>query len=185
MKKICLLLTILSILLLTGCSETIVKYQCVDGSFVDNIAECGTVTCPATECPKLDCEACPAKVETRTVTNTITKYQCYDDSIKDNKEDCSSLEERGGAGTTVSGSSNQVTEKFYLKEGLTIFRNHYEGELNFIAELINEDGTLIGIIANTIGTSDTSSAKKITEAGFYRIEVTAWEGSSWTIDIEQ
>jgi hypothetical protein len=91
MKKICVLLAILSILLLTGCSETVVKYQCVDGSFVDNTAGCTSATCPATECPKLDCSVCPAKIETRTETRTVTErvYICPDEVTEvSDKEDC-------------------------------------------------------------------------------------------------
>ena len=177
----------LLILILAGCStQTTVKYQCVDGSFVDSVNLCSSKTCPEANCPKLDCNACPVKTETKIETQTLTKYQCWDDTIKDNLKDCTTLEQRLTANPIVlEGSDNQVTDKFYLKKGLAIFKNKYVGQYNFIAYLIDSEGNNIGIVANTIGSSETSSSAKIDTAGYYRIEVTAWPGSDWTIRVEQ
>ena len=178
-------LLILSILVLSSCSQTVVKYQCADGSFLDSANSCPSVSCK-TDCPKLDCASCPVKTETKTVERVVTKYQCYDDTIKDNLKDCTTLEQRLTANPVVlEGSDNQVTDKFYLKKGLAIFKNKYVGQHNFIAYLIDSEGNDVRIVANTIGSSETSSSAKIDIAGYYRIKVTAWPGSDWTIRIEQ
>ena len=186
MRTVILGILLLSILVLAGCSsQTIVKYQCADGSFVDSADACPSVECQ-TNCPKLDCSSCPVKTETKTVEKIVTKYQCYDGSVKDNLNDCTTMEQRLTANPIIlKGSGNQVTDKFYLKKGLAIFKNKYVGQLNFIADLIDSEGNDIELVANTIGTSETSSYAKIDTAGYYRIGVTAWSGSNWTIRVEQ
>ena len=185
-KTVITCLLFLCIVFIVGCSQTVVKYQCVDGTFVDSIEKCSVKICPETTCPKLDCGVCPVKTETQTVEKVVTKYQCYDNSIKDNLADCTTLEQRLTANPVVlSGSGNQVTDKFYLKKGLVIFNNTYVGQMNFIAYLIDADGNNVALVANTIGTSETSSSAKIDTEGYYRIEVTAWSGSDWTIGVGQ
>lgn len=92
MKKRYILLAILSILLLTGCTETqtVTKYQCADGSVADTYAACSPRSCPAISCPELDCSVCPAKVETKTETRTVTNtiYVCSDLREVEDKSDC-------------------------------------------------------------------------------------------------
>ena len=85
---------IVSIVLISGCTQTgqvtsqpIIKYQCADGSIVDNIDLCSSHQCPS--CPELDCSTCPVQTETKTVT--ITKYQCYDGTVRDKLSDCPSI----------------------------------------------------------------------------------------------
>ena len=77
MKYLILGVLLISIIALAGCSQTVVKYQCADGSFMDSANSCSAVSCK-TDCPQLDCASCPVKtetkVETKTVTNTI--YVC-------------------------------------------------------------------------------------------------------------
>ena len=78
-------IVVLLILVLAGCSiQTTVKYQCVDGSFVDSANLCPSKTCPESNCPKLDCASCPDKTETKNIIN----YQCYDGTIKDSEKEC-------------------------------------------------------------------------------------------------
>lgn len=90
MKKICAILVILSILLLAGCTktQTVIKYQCADGNIANAYAACSPASCDTTSCPELDCAVCPAKVETRTVTNTEKVYICADLREVDDKADC-------------------------------------------------------------------------------------------------
>ena len=89
MKTILFFLITLLILVLAGCSkQTIVKYQCVDGSFVDSANLCSSKSCPETNCPKLDCASCPVKTETK----NLIKYQCYDGNVRDNEGDCTKTE---------------------------------------------------------------------------------------------
>ena len=82
MKTFIFLFMILLILVLAGCSsQTTIKYQCVDGSFVDSVNLCSSKTCPEANCPKLDCASCPVKTETKVETKTIEKtlYVCPDE----------------------------------------------------------------------------------------------------------
>ena len=86
--QIILLISILILgVFLTGCSQTVVKYQCQDGSFKESAELCSEVSCQ-TNCPELDCNACPVKTETKTVEKTITKYQCYDGTIQTSLSNC-------------------------------------------------------------------------------------------------
>lgn len=176
MRTIHILLIFASIILaglILGCTNMQTETNC---------PELNCSNCPQIKCENLDCSQCSKQIETQ----TIMKYQCYDNHIKDKLEDCSTLEERASTEPIIlTGSGNQVTDKFYLKQGIAIFKNKYNGDYNFIAYLIDSDGDNIDLVANTIGTSDTSSSTKITTAGYYRIEVTAWSGSDWTITVEQ
>lgn len=81
MKYLILGILLISIIALTGCSQTVVKYQCSDGSFVDSAKSCSSVSCK-TDCPQLDCASCPVKTETKVETKTIEKrmYVCPDES---------------------------------------------------------------------------------------------------------
>ena len=102
MKKTVLIIFVLSLFLMSACStNTVIKYQCTDGSYVDNVAECPSRSCPECNCPELDysncpqqkcpdldCSECPKQIETK----TITKYQCYEGSITDRSNDCPKTE---------------------------------------------------------------------------------------------
>ncbi|MBU0470537.1 MAG: hypothetical protein KKA62_04370 [Nanoarchaeota archaeon] len=86
MKKIIFGILIVFLLILVGCStQTSVKYQCVDGSFVDSVDLCDSKTCPETNCPELDCSSCPIKKEIQ----KSYQYQCFDGNFKDSISDCS------------------------------------------------------------------------------------------------
>ncbi len=95
MKCLIIIIVIFAIIL-TGCSQTIVKYQCADGSFVDSVNNCPSVKCQ-TDCPQLDCVSCPAKIEykDREVEKKVEviKYQCYDGTFKTIQSSCTSPEE--------------------------------------------------------------------------------------------
>lgn len=152
-----------------------IKYQCQNGEVADSISKCPSVQSSSVNCP----------ICTKTIEANVIKYQCSDGSIKDNQADCSLPKQTISSKPIVlSGSNNQVTDKFYLSQGLVIFKNSYKGEGNFIAQLIDEDGDYVSLVANTIGTSETSSSAKIENEGYYRIEVTASSGSHWTIKVE-
>lgn len=100
MNEVKLLYAMLTFVLCTflfvGCSQTTVKYQCADGSFVNSAEFCSAVSCKA-DCPQLDCSVCPAKVEYKEkiverLVN-VTKYQCYDGTSKTTLSSCPSPEE--------------------------------------------------------------------------------------------
>ena len=91
MKNIILGILLLSILILNGCSQTVVKYQCADGSFLDSADSCSAVESQA-NCPELDCSACPVKTETKTVTEKI--YVCSDLTQVKSLNDCKTAEQK-------------------------------------------------------------------------------------------
>ena len=90
--KYYILLFVSLTLVLAGCSaQTLVKYQCVDGSFVDSANSCSSKTCPEANCPRLDCASCPIKTETKIETKTVEKtlYVCPDTkTVVSNVVDC-------------------------------------------------------------------------------------------------
>ncbi|MBU0471516.1 MAG: hypothetical protein KKF65_02755 [Nanoarchaeota archaeon] len=97
MVKLVYFLIMLSLIVfLSGCTQTVVKYQCVDGSFVDSADSCSAVECQ-TNCPELDCASCPSKIEyqEKIVEKSVEviKYQCYDDTFETSKYKCKSPEE--------------------------------------------------------------------------------------------
>ena len=196
--KYLIVLAILSTLVLSSCSQTVVKYQCADGSFVDSANSCPSVSCK-TDCPQLDCNACPPKVEykEKIVEKPIQviKYQCADESIKDKLSDCPQIPEAKKISKvkTFSGNSDTVTDQFYLKEGLAIFKLKYQGKSNFQVYIIDENGDK-SIFANEIGNYDAPKSEKISKEGYYRLEVeigTSFTGdgfsssADWSITIEQ
>lgn len=95
MKYLILGILLISVIALAGCSQTVVKYQCADGSFVDSANSCSAVTCK-TDCPQLDCANCPPKIEYQTkevekkvyVDKPVYKYQCFDGTNADSINNC-------------------------------------------------------------------------------------------------
>jgi len=100
MKKTSIALLISIIILgvfLTGCSQTVVKYQCQDGSFKETAELCSEVSCQ-TNCPELDCSVCPVKTEfkEKNVEKPIEviKYQCTDETVVNKLSDCLTQEDK-------------------------------------------------------------------------------------------
>ena len=83
MKYLLLGILLISILALAGCSQTVVKYQCADGSFVDSATSCSSVSCK-TDCPQLDCANCPPKIEYQ--TKEVEKASKAETSLKRAKQ---------------------------------------------------------------------------------------------------
>ena len=96
MKYLFLGVLLIPIIALASCSQTVVKYQCADGSFMDSANSCSAVSCK-TDCPQLDCTACPPKIEYKEKVVEkpveVIKYQCYDGTFKTAQSSCSSPEE--------------------------------------------------------------------------------------------
>jgi hypothetical protein len=91
---------------------------------------------------------------------------------------------------TFSGSSDEVTEKFTLQTGVTIFHMSYSGDSNFIVTLYNDTGQMIELPANEIGSYQGEYLIGVqngyfigAEPGQYYLNVQA-EGS-WNIIVEQ
>jgi hypothetical protein len=84
----------------------------------------------------------------------------------------------------LSGNGQTATDTFDLGSGLTIFRMSYQGERNFIVNLLGEPGPQASgvLLANAIGSFDGSYAVKTT-AGEHLLDLQA--SVPWTITIEQ
>lgn len=84
----------------------------------------------------------------------------------------------------LSGNGQTATDTFDLGSGLTIFRMSYQGEQNFIVNLLGEPGAQARgvLLANAIGSFDGSEAVQTT-AGQHLLDVRA--RGPWTITIEQ
>ncbi len=122
MKFLIWIVALLS-LVLVGCSaQTLVKYQCADGSFVDSATLCSSRTCPESNCPKLDCASCPVKTETKVETKTNTIYVCLDLREVKNKDDCLNVDSEGWYEVkTFTANSDKITELFYIPSDMWRF----------------------------------------------------------------
>jgi hypothetical protein len=84
----------------------------------------------------------------------------------------------------LSGTGQQATAKFALKQGLSVFKMTYKGSSNFAPTLLDgADGETVDLLANEIGQFTGSKAVGIKREGQYLIDVTA--SGPWTIAIEQ
>ncbi len=125
MKFSLLCIVVAFVLVLTGCSQTVVKYQCTDGSFVDSIDACPEVKC-LTNCPELNCSDCPIQTETvietdcstcpvKTETKTEKIYVCPDLTEVKDKDDCIDADSEGWYEVkTFSGAGQKQTEPFQI-----------------------------------------------------------------------
>ena len=85
---------------------------------------------------------------------------------------------------SLSGNASQTTDFFDLEEGLAVFDFSHQGQANFIATLLNEQGTEVAFaLGNEIGNVETSSAVRIPKAGSYVLDVDA--DGPWSATIKQ
>lgn len=185
----------LVLFLLAGCVQEKITYQCADGSLSSLLSSCPAIKKPV--CPNADSITCPEPVIQEKVTEKLVdviKYQCSDGSVKDSLSDCSSQEPIQSQKQTFSGNKDTVTDKFYLKKGLAIFKFTYEGDSNFIVSIVDEEGNSAPSLANEIGEYSGTKTQTISKAGYYRLQIeigTSYTGSGfsstadWSIDVEQ
>lgn len=84
----------------------------------------------------------------------------------------------------LSGNASQATDFFELEEGLAVFRFSHQGQMNFIATLLDEQGTEVGYaLGNEIGNVESSSALRIQRAGRYVLDVDA--DGPWSATVTQ
>jgi hypothetical protein len=98
----------------------------------------------------------------------------------------SSLEQVGPtdlAPQTINGRGQQVSARFSLDSGLSIFRLRHGGNRNFIVHLLDQNGAIVEFLTNEIGAFDGSRAAGIQFAGTYVLEVQA--DGDWSVTIEQ
>src|SRR5829696_1448324 len=67
---------------------------------------------------------------------------------------------------SLSGNASQATDFFELEEGLAVFDFSHQGQMNFVATLLDEQGKEVAYaLGNEIGTFQSSSAVRIPKAG--------------------
>ena len=84
----------------------------------------------------------------------------------------------------LSGTGQEATEKFVLKEGLVRFDFLYTGKHNFVVWLLDNDGREVELLANKIGYFDGSKAIRINKTGIYLLDISADGGWTVTIDMD-
>ena len=86
---------------------------------------------------------------------------------------------------TLSGSSQEATEPFQLERGLTVIEMQYQGNANFIVDLLDQQGDSVAPmgVANVIGNFEGSTPVQITQGGQHLLDVQA--SGPWRIKVRQ
>jgi len=188
----------ISVLLLAGCSaQTVVKYQCADGYFVDSADVCPPVECQA-NCPELDCSACPVKtetkVETKTVTNTV--YVCSDLTEVKNMNDCLKADSEGWYEVkTFSGAGQKQTEPFQITSNYWRYsvnckddpdENTFEESLYHLRtyQLSETESEFIDQVSYQKCSYDNSPNYIYQGNGKFYFDMEAYNLQSWSIKVE-
>lgn len=79
----------------------------------------------------------------------------------------------------LTGKGAAASEFLSLPKGLVKFTLKHEGKRNFIVTLLDQDGQVVDLLVNVIGSHDGSTAVGIRRAGAYLLNVTA--DGAWTI----
>ena len=129
MNNIILGILLISVLVLAGCSsQTVVKYQCVDGSFVDSADLCPKSD-TQTNCPELDCSACGVEIQTK----EIIKYQCADGTIKESISNCPQIQ---------AESKKTTSSDFNLDDHRSNNANVIESQKASVSKIVFNSGIL-------------------------------------------
>ena len=117
-----------------------------------------------------------------TTTSSPPENQKKAESKKQDKQKAEPVEEPDPI--NLSGPGQMATSPFQLESGLAVFSMSYQGDRNFIANLLNQNGADAGrgALVNTIGSFQGSQAIQ-TRAGEHVLDVQA--SGPWTITIEQ
>ena len=84
----------------------------------------------------------------------------------------------------LSGSGQMATSPFQLESGLAVFSLSYQGDRNFIVNLLDKNGADAGrgALVNEIGPFNGSKAIQIPQDDIYLLQVEA--SGPWTITVE-
>jgi hypothetical protein len=145
MKKTVLLLILLSIVLVSGCTQT------------------GQIT---SKDDTINCSKCPVQTETKTAI--ITKYQCYDGTVRDKLNDCpsipSSITETQTTEIDLSATINSASdEKRYIHNPVLTLTNAGKSTISDIVIDVElyRSGKLIASEANVLYLSGSNSIRSI------------------------
>ncbi len=84
---------------------------------------------------------------------------------------------------TLQGVGRQASQKFTLDQGLAVFHVRYEGDSNFIVQLVNSDGEGVQSLFNRIDKFQADRGFEIRKAGEYVLDIQAH--GRWSFTIEQ
>jgi hypothetical protein len=87
------------------------------------------------------------------------------------------------AAIKLSGTGDQVSARFSLQAGLSIWQVSHEGRSNFQISLVNRDGDSVDMPINEIGRYRGVRAVRIARSGEYLLNVHA--DGKWSISIDQ
>jgi len=79
----------------------------------------------------------------------------------------------------LSGTGDEITDIFSLNPGLLRVEYGHTGNRNFIVYLLDNEGSVVGLLANEIGETRGSSACRVNSSGSYLLEIKADGG--WAI----
>lgn len=82
----------------------------------------------------------------------------------------------------LSGQGQKATDSFSLPSGSSIFKMKHTGSSNFSVRLLDDQGELVDLLVNEIGSFDGQKALGIETAGDYLLDIAA--DGPWTITIE-
>ena len=190
--RILILVFAVLILVLAGCStQTTVKYQCVDGSFVDSANLCSSKTCPEANCPKLDCASCPVKTETKVETETITNtiYVCSDLREVKSKDDCLKVDSEGWYEVKTFTLSSGNSESFKInsdKWRYTVSCDSIIDSYNYIMNIVKiENGQKISI-QNLLGAKCSNEPSYVYEGNgeYFFSDINTPNARNWKIKVE-
>ncbi len=93
-------------------------------------------------------------------------------------------QENHGAPTfEVAGKGDQVTQKFSLQSGLSIWHVTNEGPSNFQVSLLNDQGKSVDMAVNEIGSWNGTFVVRVPKTGDYLLNVKST--GNWTVAIRE
>ena len=191
MRTILLGIMLISVLILAGCSQTVVKYQCADGSFVDSADACSAVEC-LTNCPELDCSNCPVKTETKVETKTVTEkiYVCPDLTEVKNKEDCIDTDSEGWYEIKTFTATDGNTEPFNINSNRWRYTASCQtlnptGGYNYNLQVLKiENGEPVDVKDIFMGKCSDEPSYIYAGKGEYYFSISALNVRNWQIKVE-
>jgi len=189
-RKLVLLSLLISLILLTSCSQTYIKYQCNNGSFVDSPELCSKANCQV-ECPELDCSVCPKIVKEISVQTTTHSYICPDYTEVNHKEDCIDADKDGWYEVkSFSGVGQKTTSSFNIKSNVWRYTLNCVGYEDYdlynleIMELVNGKPSSVDYIMMSKCEENSEPSYVYSGSGDFFLDFDPVNMKSWEIIIE-
>ncbi|MDN4071938.1 O-antigen ligase family protein [Fictibacillus sp. CENA-BCM004] len=99
------------------------------------------------------------------------------------KAKAAAIAKRKADAMKISGNGDTATKTIKLDPGFVVFEARYTGSQNFIVSLLDENGSQVDLLVNTIGSYHGKRFVAIPDGGNYMFNVKA--SGSWTIQGSQ